>query len=64
MSDDVLPVARTFPTFNRACTPATTTHHRLTEKQQLEAGIHPNLIRLSVGLEDVPDLIAALDQVL
>ena len=44
--------------------PATTTHHRLTDKQRLEAGIHPNLIRLSVGLEDVPDLIAALDQVL
>jgi O-succinylhomoserine sulfhydrylase len=44
--------------------PATTTHHRLTEKQQLEAGIHPNLIRLSVGLEDAPDLITALDQVL
>ena len=44
--------------------PATTTHHRLTEKQQLEAGIHPNLIRLSVGLEDVSDLISALDQVL
>jgi O-succinylhomoserine sulfhydrylase len=44
--------------------PATTTHHRLTEKQQIEAGIHPNLIRLSVGLEDVSDLISALDQVL
>jgi O-acetylhomoserine (thiol)-lyase len=36
----------------------------LTEKQQIEAGIHPNLIRLSVGLEDVSDLISALDQVL
>jgi len=44
--------------------PATTTHHRLTEKQQIEAGIHPNLIRLSVGLEDVSDLISALDRVL
>ena len=44
--------------------PATTTHHRLTEKQQIEAGIHPNLIRLSVGLEDVSDLIPALDQAL
>ena len=44
--------------------PATTTHHRLTEKQQIEAGIHPNLIRLSVGLEDVSDLISALDQAL
>ena len=44
--------------------PATTTHHRLTEKQQIEAGIHPNLIRLSVGLEDVSDLISALDNAL
>ena len=44
--------------------PATTTHHRLTEKQKIEAGIHPNLIRLSVGLEDVSDLISALDRVL
>ena len=44
--------------------PATTTHHRLTEKQQIEAGIQPNLIRLSVGLEDVSDLISALDRVL
>ena len=44
--------------------PATTTHHRLTEKQQIEARIHPNLIRLSVGLEDVSDLIFALDKAL
>jgi O-succinylhomoserine sulfhydrylase len=44
--------------------PATTTHHRLTEKQLIEAGIHPNLIRLSVGLEDVSDLISALDKAL
>jgi len=44
--------------------PATTTHHRLTEKQLIEAGIHPNLIRLSVGLEDVSDLISALEKAL
>ena len=44
--------------------PATTTHHRLSEKQQIEASIQPNLIRLSVGLEDVSDLISALDRVL
>ena len=44
--------------------PATTTHHRLTEEQQKESGIHPNLIRLSIGLEDVSDLIAALERVL
>jgi cystathionine beta-lyase/cystathionine gamma-synthase len=30
----------------------------------MEAGIHPNLIRLSVGLEDASDLISALDQAL
>ncbi len=36
--------------------PASTTHHRLTDKQRLEAGINDGLIRLSVGFEDVSDL--------
>jgi O-succinylhomoserine sulfhydrylase len=36
--------------------PATTTHGRLSDGQKLEAGIRPNLIRLSVGLEAVNDL--------
>ncbi len=36
--------------------PATTTHHRLTDEERLEAGIKPGLIRLSVGLEDTEDL--------
>jgi O-succinylhomoserine sulfhydrylase len=36
--------------------PATTTHHRLTDEQRVEAGIKPELIRLSVGLEDIEDL--------
>jgi O-succinylhomoserine sulfhydrylase len=36
--------------------PATTTHHRLTDEQRAEAGIKPELIRISVGLEDVDDL--------
>ena len=44
--------------------PATTTLHRQTENQQKEAGIHPNMIRLSVGLEDVTDLISSLERVL
>jgi len=35
---------------------ATTTHHRLTDEQRADAGIKPELIRLSVGLEDVDDL--------
>ena len=37
--------------------PASTTHHRMDEKSLLESGIGPGLIRLSVGLEDVQDLI-------
>ena len=40
--------------------PATTTHGRLSVAQRLEAGITDNLIRLSVGLEDVEDLKADL----
>ncbi len=44
--------------------PATTTHHKLTDEQRQEAGINPGLVRLSIGLEDVSDLIVALDQAL
>lgn len=44
--------------------PATTTHQQLTEEQQRTAGVTPDLVRLSVGLEDVEDLIADLDQAL
>ncbi len=47
--------------------PATTTHQRLSEEARAELGIGPNLLRLSVGLEDPDDLIAdlayGLDQV-
>lgn len=41
--------------------PASTTHSQLTEAELLEQGIKPNTIRLSIGIEDVNDLIAALD---
>lgn len=44
--------------------PATTTHHQLSEEEQLRAGVTPDLIRLSVGLESVEDIIADLDQAL
>jgi O-succinylhomoserine sulfhydrylase len=37
--------------------PATTTHQRLTEDARAAAGIGPGMLRLSVGLEDVEDLI-------
>ncbi len=42
--------------------PATMTHAAMGKKARLEAGITDGLIRLSVGLEDVDDLIFDLDQ--
>ncbi len=42
--------------------PASHTHRQLTEDQLLEAGVAPDLIRLSVGIEDVSDIIADLEQ--
>lgn len=44
--------------------PATTTHQRLTDEQRAMLGIGPGTVRLSVGLEDVDDLIADIDQAL
>ena len=44
--------------------PTTTTHQRFSEPQRLELGITPDLVRLSVGLEDPADLIEDLDQAL
>ncbi len=41
--------------------PATTTHEQLTEEQQIAAGVTPDLIRLSIGIEDVADIIDDLD---
>lgn len=44
--------------------PATTTHQQLTPDEQRAAGVSPELVRLSVGLESVDDLIADLDRAL
>ena len=44
--------------------PATTTHSQLNEEQQLAAGIPPELIRLSIGIEHIDDICADLDQAL
>jgi len=41
--------------------PASTTHSQLTEAEQLSAGVHPGLVRLSVGLESIEDILADLD---
>ncbi len=42
--------------------PTSTTHSQLTEEELLEQGIRPNTIRLSIGIEKVDDLIAALEE--
>ena len=44
--------------------PASHTHRQLTEEQLRAAGIAPDLIRLSVGIEDVDDILADLRQAL
>lgn len=44
--------------------PASTTHQQLTPEEQLATGVTPDFIRLSVGLENVNDIIADLDQAL
>ncbi|MBB34372.1 MAG: O-acetylhomoserine aminocarboxypropyltransferase [Hirschia sp.] len=43
---------------------ASTTHRQLTEDQQIAAGAEPDVVRLSIGIEDVKDLKADLDQAL
>ena len=43
---------------------ASTTHRQLSEAQQIAAGAAPNVVRLSIGIEDASDLIADLDQAL
>jgi O-acetylhomoserine (thiol)-lyase len=42
--------------------PASTTHRQLSDAQKVEAGAGPDVVRLSVGIEDVPDVIADLEQ--
>ena len=44
--------------------PATTTHSQLNAEQQLAGGITPGMVRLSVGIENIDDIIADLDQAL
>ena len=47
-----------------ACHPASTTHRQLTPEEQLKAGVTPEMIRLSVGIEHIDDIIADLEQAL
>ncbi|MBI9101106.1 MAG: O-acetylhomoserine aminocarboxypropyltransferase/cysteine synthase [Spirochaetales bacterium] len=44
--------------------PASTTHSQLSEEQQASGGISPDLVRMSVGIEDIDDILADIDQAL
>ena len=47
-----------------ACHPASTTHRQMTVEEQQKAGVTPEMIRLSIGIEHVDDIIADLNQAL
>ncbi|MCC2522795.1 MULTISPECIES: O-acetylhomoserine aminocarboxypropyltransferase/cysteine synthase family protein [Vibrio] len=47
-----------------ACHPASTTHRQLSEAEQQQAGVSPEMIRLSVGIEHIDDILADLEQAL
>src|SRR5262245_28153550 len=47
-----------------ACHPASTTHRQMSAEEQRRAGVHPEMIRLSIGIEHVDDIIDDLDQAL
>jgi O-acetylhomoserine (thiol)-lyase len=44
--------------------PASTTHRQLTDEQRIAAGAGPDVVRLSIGIEDIEDILADLDQAL
>ena len=47
-----------------ACHPASTTHRQMSPEEQVTAGVRPETIRLSIGIEHIDDIIADLDQAL
>ena len=47
-----------------ACHPASTTHRQLTEKEQLQAGVKPETLRICVGIEHIDDILEDLEQAL
>jgi O-acetylhomoserine (thiol)-lyase len=47
-----------------ACHPASTTHRQMSAQEQAKAGVRPEMIRMSVGIEHIDDIIGDLDQAL
>ena len=48
----------------RSIHPASTTHSQLNDEQQASAGVSPDFVRLSIGIEDIDDILWDLDQAL
>jgi O-acetylhomoserine (thiol)-lyase len=44
--------------------PSSTTHQQLSVEEQKDAGVEPNMVRISVGLEDIDDILADIEQAL
>jgi len=51
-------------THSRIIHPASTTHQQLSEEDQLAGGVTPDLIRLSIGIENIEDILWDLDNAL
>jgi O-acetylhomoserine (thiol)-lyase len=47
-----------------ACHPASTTHRQMSAREQEQAGVRPEMIRLSIGIEHIDDILADVDQAL
>lgn len=47
-----------------ACHPASTTHRQMSQEEQSKAGVRPEMIRISIGIEHVDDIVTDLDQAL
>ena len=47
-----------------ACHPASTTHRQLSEQEQRKAGVRPEMVRLSIGIEHIDDILADIEQAL
>ncbi len=58
------PLANVGDAKSLAIHPTTTTHQQLTDEQQLSSGVSDDLVRLSIGLEDIDDILWDLDQAL
>src|SRR5256885_3143008 len=58
------PRSTLFPYTTLFRSPASTTHQQLSAAEQAATGVTPEMVRLSVGIEDVRDIVADLDQAL